>query len=312
MAGREAQLRGSTNPILSKFAIGYKNEGYIGDLVAPPVEVLQDTGTFYKLGKEGFYIYDTKRALRAEAKKVFSKLESDTYACVEHALEHPLDYEELKIAERFGADKVLSLKRRAGMIVSNALAIAREKGIADIMFSSTYYASGNYATLTGNDQWTVKSTSNPLTDIDTGREAARDDIGRNPNTIIFGHDSWRAFRDHPTVVAKIKTTKNAFVTIADAKEILDIQNIFIGEANYSTDAGVFTDIWGDNVAIVYLPNAGELAEGVPIHTVRFNLIGFPMVREYPNKKTLDIEETNKYVVKNISTSNGYLIIDTNA
>lgn len=307
--GRESQLRGSTNPLLSQFATGYKNSGHIHPLVAPSVNVLKDTGTFYVMGKEGFFIYDTKRALRAEAKKVFSELSNDTYACVEHALEHPLDYEEIEIAKRYGAAKVLDLKKRCGMIVSGALSIAKEKAVADILFSDTYYASGNKVTLTGTEQWDQKSTSDPITDINTGKEAARDDIGRMPNTLVFGHDAWETFRNHPNVIAKIKNSKNAFVTIDDAKEILDVENIIVGDSVYSTDAGVFTDLWADNVAIIYLPKQGELAEGVPIHTVSFDLVGFPLVREYANKKTLDIEETQKYHIKNISTSNGYLITD---
>lgn len=309
MASRRDQLSGSTNPLLSTFAQGYKNANMIGDLVVPNVPVLTPTGTYFSFGKEGFYLYDTKRALRTEAKKIFSALASATYECVEHALEHPLDYKEIEIAERFGADKVLSLKKRTGMIVSRAMAVAKEKAKADLLFSGTYYASGNKATLTGTDQWTDKTNSTPLVDIQTGIEAARADIGIEPNTAVFGYEAWAAFRQHPTVLAKIKFTKNNVVSVEDAKEILGVKDIFIGQSVYSTDAGVFTDLWGDNVALIYLPVEGEMAEGVPIHTVNFALTGYPEVREYPNKKTLDIEETQYFVPKNINTSNGYLIID---
>lgn len=310
MASRLKQVAGSTNPILSQFAIGYKNGRLIGDSVVPNVEVLTITGTFYKMGKEGFLLYNTTRPLRADAKKILSALETDTYACVENALEHPVDYSELEVAERYGVGKVLSLKKRAGMIVSMALAVAREKAKADLLFGATNYASGNKVTLTGTDQWSDKNNSTPMDDIYTGIKAARADMGIEPNTITFGYLSWDAFRNHPNVIAKIKTTKNAFVTIEDAKEILGVKNIFVGEAVYSTDLGVFTDLWGDNVALHYLPVEGELPEGVPMHSVGMNLIGYPEVREYPMKKTIDIEETQKYDDKNISTSNGYLIIDT--
>ena len=312
MAGRKSELRGSTNPILSKFATGYKNARLIGEIVVPNLEVLTMTGTFFKMGKEGFYLYNTERALRADAQKILSAINSDTYKNVEHALEHPLDYKEIEIAQRYGADKVLKLKKRTGMIVSLAMAVAKEKAKADILFSGTYFASGNKVTLTGTDQWTDKTNSTPLEDIRTGIKAARADMGIEPNTITMGYLAWDAFKNHPTVIAKIKNTKNAFVTIEDAKEIIGVQNIIVGPAVYSTDAGVFTDLWADNVALHYLPIQGELVEGVPIHAVCFNTIGYPKVKEYQNKKTLDIEETQEYSVKNIDTSNGYLIIDVAA
>jgi len=308
--GRIAELTGSVDPVLTKLAIGYKNPKFIADLVVPSIPVLTETGTFFKLGKEGFLIYDAKRAYGAEARKIFTKRESDTYACYERALEHPLDYEEIKRAQRYGTNfDVINLEQNAQQTVSLAQAVAKEKAVADILFSGTYYAIGNKATLTGNDQWSVKATSDPLGDIITGIKAARADMGVEPNTLVMGYLAWDAFRNHPSVLAKIKNSKNNFVSIEDAKEITGIPNIVVGKSIYSTDAGVFTDLWGDNAALIYLPTQGENAKGVTVHTVRFNVKGYPIVRKYANKKTLDIEETQIWGVKNIDTSYGYLIID---
>lgn len=77
--GRIAELTGSVDPVLTKLAIGYKNPKFIGDIVAPPIEVLTDTGTFFKNGKEGFLVYDSKRAYGAEARQIFTKRKTDTY-----------------------------------------------------------------------------------------------------------------------------------------------------------------------------------------------------------------------------------------
>ncbi len=308
--GRIAELTGSIDPVLTKLAIGYKSPNFIADLVAPSIPVLTETGTFFKNGKEGFLIYDAKRAYGAEARKIFTKRESDTYTCYEYALEHPLDYEEIKRAQRYGTNfDVINLEQNAQQTVSLAQAVAQEKAVADIILSGTYYASGNKVTLTGNDQWTSKSTSHPLSDIDTGIVAARADMGKEPNTAVFGYTAWNAFRHHPNVLAKIRNGKNNFVSIEDAKEILGISNIFIGRSIYATDPGVFTDLWGDDVALIYLPVKGENAQNVTVHTVRFNVKGYPIIRKYANKKTLDIEETQIWGVKNIDTSFGYLIDD---
>ena len=96
-------------------------------------------------------------------------------------------------------------------------------------------------------------------------------------------------------------------------EILGLKAIHVGEAVYSSDAGVFTDIWGDNMALIYLPQASdELVEGTTPHTIIVEQSGYPQVKTYASKKTEDYEVTRKYVTKNLSTSYGYLITDITA
>ena len=312
MSTRHREIAGVTNPILTKFAAGYKNANFIGRLVAPRVESLTETGTFYSLGKEGFYLYDTERALRTNARKIDFHMSKDTYACKEHALETSLDYKEIDIAEKYGANKVLDLKRKALSIVQRALEVDLEKAVSDILFGTSYYASGNKIALSGTSCWTDTTNSTPIEDIRTGKKAARNDMGIEPNTLVLGYLSWDALVNHPDITGKIKNSKNQFVTLDDLKEILSIPNIIVGQAVYATDGDVFTDLWDDSAALIYIPNEAEEPEGVPIHTVLIEEIGYPEVKEYSMKKTLDIEETQKYVVKNVNTSNGYLITNTNA
>ena len=113
MASRLKTIQGETNPILTKFSLGYKAIQGIAKLVAPIVKSLTESGTLFSFGKEGFYLYSTERALRADAKRAYFALSKDTYRCVEHAIETPLDYKELEAAKKYGADKVLQLEKRA-------------------------------------------------------------------------------------------------------------------------------------------------------------------------------------------------------
>lgn len=319
MASRLKQIQGETNPILSTFALGFQAPAnLIARQVAPIVPTMTESGTLYSFGKEGLMIYDTERAMRAAAKKIDFYLSKDTYRCAEHALETSLDYKEIEAATRYGAARVLSLEQRAVNLVQRALEIELEKGVADVLFSGTYYATGNKVTLTGNDQWLVAdgsagSTSDPVTDIVvTGLAAARADMGVEPNTAVFGYLSWKAFREHPTVIERFKHTQGTIITPQMAASLLGVERVIVGQAVYSTDAGVFTNIWGDSVALIYTPGAGEMAEGTTPHTVIIEEEGYPEVRTYDMKKTRDYEVTRKYVVKNASTSYGYLILDTNA
>lgn len=312
MANRLKTIQGETNPILTKFAVGYASlQRFIARKVAPVIESLTESGTLYTFGKEGFMLYDTERSMRANAQKIDFAVSKDTYRCVEHALESSLDYRELEAAEKYGAQKVLSLKKRALNIVSRALDVELEKAVADILFSGTYYATGNKTTLTGTDQWSHAS-SDPITQLSDGKAAARADMGIVPNALVLGYDSYDQLCKHASIKAMFTDMryKPVLFSAADLAAILKFQYVFVGQAVYSTDAGVFTDLWSDNAALIYLPEKSEDAEGTTPHTVIIDEAGYPEVKEYPNKKTIDIEATRKYVVKNISTSYGYLIVDT--
>jgi hypothetical protein len=311
MASRNRALVGSVDPILTTFATGYKNGKLIGDIVAPRVTSLTESGTFMSLDKAGFKLYDTERAIRTRPGKIDHFPTSGTYICAEHSLSTALDVlKEIKVAESYGANEVLKLKQRGIMLLNQALATTREKAIADVIMGTSYYDAGNRVALTGNDCWSDKSNSDPLGQIATGKTTARADMGLEPNTLVLGWASWQALKNHPAMLAKIKNSKNQFLTIEDAKEILDIEQIVVGPAVYATDAGVFTDLWTDNAALIYLPAEGELPEGVPVHTIQIFEIGYPVVSSEQDEMLWEASLFEKYAVKNISDVNGYLISNT--
>ena len=313
MASLGKTIRGEVSPILSQFAVGYRNANLIGSLVAPKIQSLVEAGTLYTFGKEGFMIYDSYRALRAATKRIEFAVSKDTFLCLEHALESPLDYKELDEAQRIGAAKVLQLEQRAVTLTQRSLEIELEKAVADILLSGTYYASGNKITLTGTGQWSDTANSSPKTAVKTGLAAARADMGIKPNAGVIGYTAWDTLQDHPEIIERIKYSQLGVSTEDLVAKIFGLKKIFVGEPVYSSDAGVFTDIWGDNMALIYLPmGAGELVEGTTPHTVVIEQSGYPQVKTYNMKKTRDYETTRKYVVKNVSTSYGYLISDITA
>jgi hypothetical protein len=311
MASRLETIRGEVNPILSKLAKGYNPpDQYIAKKVAPVVESLTESGTLFSFGKEGFMLYDTERALRANSKKLDFAISKDTFVTKEHSMETSLDYAELDAAEKIGAAQVLNLKKIGMAIVQRALNVELEYLVAAIMFSSTYYASGNYETLTGTDQWS-HSSSKPIDKIIAAKKTARADMGIEPNTLILGYDAYYALANHVDIKAMVSSQRDKPIVLdaSDLAGLLKFKSVFVGQAAYSTDAGVWTDIWGDAAALIYLPDSAELVEGTTPHTVIIEEMGYPQVREYAAKNTVDMEVKRKYTVKNIDTSFGYLFLD---
>lgn len=311
MSSRLARLGASVDPILTRFAVGYKDEAFIAKKVLPVVPVLAHSGTYYTFGKEGFYLYDTERALRANANKANWEPSSATFTCERHAFETSLDYEELEQARRYGGAQVLKLEQRSTKFTQMILERRLEKKVADIVFSATYYASGNKVTLSGDDQWS-SANSDPIGQVETGIKAARADMFVEPNTLVLGYNPYWALSTHAQLMAKLSdnVTKRMRLTPQQIADVLQIERVIVGKSGYATDAGVFTDLWGDFAALVYTPPDPEMIDGTTPHSVIIEQTGWPKVRAYDNKKTRDYETERKYVVKNVSTSFGYLIADT--
>ena len=310
MANRLTTIQGSVNPILSQFAKGYKSGERIAKLVAPVIRSYTESGTYYIFGKEGMRIIDTERALRAMSKQTDFEIDSTTYRCEEHALHTPLDYKEIEAAQKYGASAVLSLETRAINFVQNLLEIELEKAVADIVFDSTYF-SGNNTTLTGDDQWS-SANSDPLGQIKTGIQAARADMGIEPNTLILGYTAYWALAMHAQIKAMVTDSVNKPITVTapDLANLLRLKNVFVGQAAYTTDAGVFTDLWTDSAALIYLPENMEMPEGTTPHTVIIEEEGYPEVKTFDDKKVRLYEVTRKYDIVNIDNTFGYLIEDT--
>jgi hypothetical protein len=228
------------------------------------------------------------------------------------------DHQELDEARAIGGDVVLRMEQKAVQLTQMPLDLEFEKEVADSVFAAANYATGNKLTLSGNDQWKASggsqgSTSDPIGNIEDGIDAARDDMGRRPNTIVFGYDAWKAFKHHQDILDRIKYSERGVITPEIVASIFDFrpENVLIGEPVYSADGSTFTNLWTDNVGLLYVPQGNELVEGSTPHTVVFRQEGFPKVLTYQDAYRKYYDTQKKWQVKNINTSYGYLLVDVN-
>jgi hypothetical protein len=302
------------DPVLTNIALGYKMPGMIAESVFPAVPVLERSGTITKFGVEGFKIYDTLRAENADPKRVTEGWTKDTYACNEHSLESPIDYRALQIAQKSGADAILKLETRRQTLAENGLFLSREKEVADMALTAANYAAGSKVTLTGNDQWNSgHADSSPISDVKTGKDKLALIIGVEPNTLTMGWDAWNTLRYHPELQAALSDNeRKTALSVEQVASVLGVQYINVGQATGDTGSGTRARLWTDNVLLHYSPMPGELPEGVPVVGALFQEEGFPVVKKFSNKSTLDIMVYRSWVAKSLNPAFGYLIADVNA
>lgn len=308
--GRLEYLR-VVDPVLTTLARGYSNAQLVAVALFPFAVVEKEAGKIPQFGKEAFKIYNTERALRAKSNRISPEGTSMIdFVCDEHDLEYPVDYRESE-------ESMFPLEEHATMVVTEGIRLRHEKKCADLAQAAANYPTGNKVTLSGTSQWTDYTNSDPIAVIEAAKEAVRSKTGKRPNTMIIGALTYKALKNHPKLLERIKYSMTGVVTIDLMKQIFGIPNIFVGESVYASDAGTFSDIWADNCILAYVPGAPQSGERTPYdpsfaYTLRKR--GKPEVdkRDEEGGKLRLIRNTDIFVPKIVGAEAGYLISDTNA
>ena len=304
--GRLSKLR-VVDPVLTNLATGYTNEQFVGDQLMPFVLVDKEGGKIPLFGKEHFKVYSTERALRAKSNRINPEdIGEVDVALDEHDLEYPIDYRE-------DAESAFPLQARATNTVVEGIRLRHEVMVADMVQNPANYAVGNKIALSGASRFT-DDTSDPEGVVSDAKAAVRSKIVKEPNTLVIGYATWRVLKRHPQLRAILSDTRPRLVQIADLREIFEIENIVIGKAVKASDAGVTSDIWGDNMVLAYVPKAsGDRSPFEPSFGYTLRKKGNPVVDTRTEDGKIElIRNTDIFRPFLLGADAGYLISDTNA
>ena len=304
--GRLSKLR-VVDPVLTNLATGYTNEQFVGDQLMPFVLVDKEGGKIPLFGKEHFKVYSTERALRAKSNRINPEdIGSVDVALDEHDLEYPIDYRE-------DAESAFPLQARATNTVVEGIRLRHEVMVAEMVQNPANYSVGNKIALSGTSRFT-DDTSDPEGVVSDAKAAVRAKIVKEPNTMVIGYATWRVLKRHPKLKAILSDTRSRLVQLADLREIFEIENIVIGRAVKASDAGVTTDIWGDNMVLAYVPKAsGDRSPYEPSFGYTLRKKGNPVVDTRTEDGKIElIRNTDIFRPFLLGADAGYLISDTNA
>ena len=304
--GRLSKLR-VVDPVLTNLATGYTNEQFVGDQLMPFVLVDKEGGKIPLFGKEHFKVYSTERALRAKSNRINPEdIGEVDVALDEHDLEYPIDYRE-------DAESAFPLQARATNTVVEGIRLRHEVMVAEMVQNPDNYSVGNKIALSGASRFTDE-TSDPEGVVSDAKAAVRAKIVKEPNTMVIGYSTWRVLKRHPKLKAILSDTRSRLVQLADLREIFEIENIVIGRAVKASDAGVTTDIWGDNMVLAYVPKAsGDRSPYEPSFGYTLRKKGNPVVDTRTEDGKIElIRNTDIFRPFLLGADAGYLISDTNA
>ncbi len=266
------------DPVLTEVARSYKNADFVGSLLFPVVPVGQRGGKIVEFSKEDFRLYATGRAPGASTKRVQYGYSGKAYSLEQHALEGLVPME---LLEEANAVPGIDLARVAVMKTQNIIALRLEKAQADLATNSANYPSNHQVTLATADQWDnfTSSSSDPIDDIETAKEAIRASIGRYPNVVVMGAKVASKLKQHPKIVDRIKYTGRDVATPELLASLFGVSTVAFGGAVYEDASGALADVWGKSVIVAYTEMSSLADMGLPSFGYTYRLRGFPVVEQ---------------------------------
>ena len=233
--------------ILSNISIMYRNAAYVGTELMPIVPVKKKSDIYYMYDSiaDRFRIPKTLRAPKTESRTVDWKVTTDGYNCDEHALNDLIDD-----IERDNADKPLNLEVDTVEFLTDILQLGLEMRIKDIL-------EANLSANAPSVKWDVYTDgSDPIGDIETGKNAIHAVIFKEPNVLLLGKAVYDKLKHHPNILDRIKYVQKGVVTPELMASVFEVEKVIVGKAGYNTakegKTAVYDYLWGKNAILAYV------------------------------------------------------------
>jgi hypothetical protein len=238
------------DPVLTNVALGYTNDQMIASAIFPEVPVAKQSGKHFVYGKDRFRINENKRGTGSQANEVTLSLTTgNPYFCEDHALKMFVPDEDVENAET----PTTPLQDATEFLMDQHL-VSFEKEVADLITSTANLT--NNTTLSGTDQWSDYSNSDPFGDFETAKATIHSTIGVDPNTAIISKQVWDKIKHHPDFLERVKYSQRGQITVDLLASLIEVDRVLIGGAYYNTakegQADSTAYVWGKDVVLAYV------------------------------------------------------------
>lgn len=265
-----AQVRVNQNPILTSLLLGMGQGDFIAEQLFPRLPQALNAVTLAKMGNERMKRYNLRRAPGAPTKRIEIKYEGKTYTVDQQAVEVPIARELIREADetrRLQVGNYLEISRIAMVTTKDVLALDYELDIAGLATTPSTYAAGHVAALAAGTKWSA-TTGTPVTDIRAASDIIRKKIGKRPNKLMLSADAAQAMISNLEVRGYLPNTQMGPATMDQLKTILNVKEIYMGDAVWVDGDDVGRDVWGNNAVLAYSPlmngsNGGDISMAEP-------------------------------------------------
>jgi len=267
----------TTSQLITGFSTGYKPQGLIGDLVAPPQMVNRLAGKYRKWGADNLRIngIETLTDDKSETIEIDMTVTSGTYSIKLHGAHALIGREEIE------EDDLMEVKMVRTEEVNEVLALQRENDFVSAFFSSANYATGSKAALSA--QWDEYACStglySPIVVVQSACQTIKLKTGRRGNAGVMTFDVWRRLLGHPSMTARMSTAANQTIdAIASAMApILGLEELrVLGATELDSSEGAtdnFSFLTTGKMIVYHKPQ--RMSRQVPMFFMQLQKKGYP-------------------------------------
>ena len=249
------QIRLRQNPVLTNLLLGLGQGTFIAERLFPRLPQALSGVTLAQMGDAHLKRYSLRRAPGGPTKRVDINYEGKVYTVSQYSVEVPLPRELIRESDesrRLNVANHLDVSRIAMTTANDILLLDYELEVAGLATDVTTYEASNVLALTGNLKWSA-AAGTPVSDIEGAADLIRKAIGKRPNTLTLSADAYLAIKHNAEVRSNLPSTQQGPATLQQLKEILNVEEICIGDAIWKDGQGVGTDVWGNNAILAYVP-----------------------------------------------------------
>ncbi len=240
--------------LLEEVSLAYRPQRFIAEQVMPVVRVTSPMNSIREYNRDDWNrIQADVRGQNDRGPRGGYTIGTQTYECVEYSMSTDVTDKDRKVVS--GSDDP---DESAVEWCTDQVLLLEEWLVATILFSSGNYASGNYETLSGTDQWS-DAGSDPIGEVTDAMATVKPKLGTQPNQLVLGPNTWRKLRNHPQLVTHNAAGMRVRATLQQAAELFEVERILVGDATRTTSqegaaADTYSEIWGNHAALNYAPS----------------------------------------------------------
>lgn len=227
--GQPTQQDVHVDAMLTNISVAYlqSQDAYIASKVFPIVPVQKQSDKYWTFPKNDWFRDEVrKRADSTESAGGGFTLSTDNYFCDVWAFHKDIGAQTLA-----NADAGVDLERNTVQFLTQRMLLRQE-----IQWVTDFFTTSKWATdVTPANLWSDYSASDPIEDIETGKEAILSVTGLFPNTLVVGYQVYRKLKNHPDIIDRIKYTTAQNVTPQLLARMFEVENFYVAQAIKATN-----------------------------------------------------------------------------
>lgn len=234
--------------ILTNISVAYMQnaDNFIASKVFPIVPVDKQSDKYFTYTKGDWFRDEAaKRAGGTESVGSGYGLSTGSYSCDVFAIHKDVDDQTTA-----NADNPLNPKREATEFVTNRLLLRQEKQWVTDYFAGSVWGNTDQTGVASSPstnqfvQWSDYTSSDPIEDIEAGKETILSTTGFEANTLVLGYSTFRQLRNHPDFVDRVKYTSAQNISADMLGAVFEVPRVFVAKSVINSAAEGATASYG--------------------------------------------------------------------